>query len=125
MGDQHGMEDASSLILSKDFFKVLIQDESFKEILHEFDIGNEDIPDLFDTFDADLSGFLSVKELLRGIKKMRGEPKRSDIVEVGLVVHAIHDLLTEHADARASMREELADQHQKIRELVEAFRLQK
>jgi len=107
---------ASSLILSKPFFKILIADDFFRELMREFNIANEDIPELFDTFDADLSGFLSVKELLRGLKKMRGEPRRSDVVGISLTVHAIHDLIT-------SQDRILEEQGQTIRELVDALGL--
>merc|ERR1712232_774041 len=55
--------------------------------------------DLFETFDADDSGTLTVVELLKGIKKLRGDPRRSDVIGVSLVVHAIHDLVCEQNES--------------------------
>ena len=60
----------------------------------------EDIPDLFDTFDADDSGTMTVVELLKGVKKLRGDPRRSDVIGVSLVVQAIHELVSEATAGR-------------------------
>lgn len=91
--------EAGNLAITKAFFKDLIEEDDFRERLRELDIANEDIPDLFDTFDADDSGTLTVLELLKGIKKLRGDPRRSDVIGVSLVVQSIHDMVQEQNEA--------------------------
>merc|ERR1712187_172075 len=79
--------------ISKKFFDELLKLEPFKDLLRELDISDEDMPDLFDTFDVDANGSLSILELLKGIRLFRGDPRRSDVIGVSLVVQDIRSLV--------------------------------
>merc|ERR1712228_539469 len=93
------MREAVNLTITREFFKELIEHQSFREKLTALGISTEDIPDLFDTFDADDSGTMTIVELLKGVKKLRGDPRRSDVIGVSLVVQAIHDLVLEQSES--------------------------
>jgi len=45
--------------------------------------------DLFDVLDADGSGTLTLGEMLEGLKKLRGDPRRSDLIALGLAIRAM------------------------------------
>merc|ERR1712232_538297 len=102
-------KEAGTLTITKSFFKDLIEEEDFKERLRELDIANEDIPELFDTFDADDSGTMTIVELLKGIKKLRGDPRRSDVIGVSLVVQAIHELVAEATEQIRVQSQQIKD----------------
>merc|ERR1711879_520118 len=104
------MREASNLTITREFFKDLIEHQSFREHLRELGISSEDIPDLFDTFDADDSGTMTIVEQLKGIKKLRGDPRRSDVIGVSLVVQAIHELVAE-------VTEQIRVQSQQIKDI--------
>merc|ERR1712232_485690 len=120
-GDVHHAEgienltkEAGTLTITKSFFKDLIEEEEFVERLRELDIADEDIPDLFDTFDADDSGTLTVIELLKGIKKLRGDPRRSDVIAVSLVVTSIHDLVMEQNESIKALGKRVQEAEAKL-----------
>ena len=66
-------------------------------MLSELDV-REDMSDLFETFDLDGDGRVALAELLRGLKKLRGDARRSDVVEISLqgsaIYHTIADFQT-------------------------------
>jgi len=80
----------NDMSVTKPQFQELLTHGTFKEILRELDVSDEDMPDIFETFDVDGSGTLTILELLNGIKQLRGDPKRSDVVGVSLIVQDIH-----------------------------------
>jgi len=90
---------AADIAISKAFYKEMIKDDDFCERLRELDIANEDIPDLFDTFDADNSESLTVLELLKGIKKLRGDPRKSDVISISLQVQSMYEIVMEQQES--------------------------
>mmetsp|Transcript_5820 Transcript_5820/g.16845 ORF Transcript_5820/g.16845 Transcript_5820/m.16845 type:complete len:206 (+) Transcript_5820:2-619(+) len=86
---QAEVERAAVLQITPEFFKTLCSFWEFKHIMEELDISEEDQVGLFDTLDIDGSGTLDLQELIVGIAKLRGEARRSDIVEVGLVARSL------------------------------------
>eukprot|EP00928_Gymnodinium_smaydae_P030404 TRINITY_DN22628_c0_g6_i1.p1 TRINITY_DN22628_c0_g6~~TRINITY_DN22628_c0_g6_i1.p1 ORF type:complete len:658 (-),score=83.22 TRINITY_DN22628_c0_g6_i1:129-2066(-) len=82
---------ACDLEITHDLFRYLSTDARFSELLSELDISTEDQLDLFDTFDVDGSQSLDLVELLQGVKKLRGDPHRSDVIGVSLLVRGLMD----------------------------------
>merc|ERR1712196_262438 len=88
---------ASTAEISREWWKCLQRDERFSELLWELDIADEDQVDLFDTFDVDGGGTLDFTELLIGIKRLRGNPRRSDVIAVSLQASSMHHDLRDFA----------------------------
>eukprot|EP00928_Gymnodinium_smaydae_P036593 TRINITY_DN25551_c0_g1_i2.p1 TRINITY_DN25551_c0_g1~~TRINITY_DN25551_c0_g1_i2.p1 ORF type:complete len:298 (+),score=49.89 TRINITY_DN25551_c0_g1_i2:152-1045(+) len=86
---------AADLEISKSFWNQLFRDLRFQELLTDLDVSSEDQLDLFDTFDVDGGGTLDLAELLLGVKKLRGDPHRSDVIGVSLMVRGIQEIVTE------------------------------
>eukprot|EP00929_Paragymnodinium_shiwhaense_P116947 TRINITY_DN8701_c0_g1_i2.p1 TRINITY_DN8701_c0_g1~~TRINITY_DN8701_c0_g1_i2.p1 ORF type:complete len:606 (-),score=171.29 TRINITY_DN8701_c0_g1_i2:329-2146(-) len=65
--------------------------------LKALDIDPEDNPLLSDIFDPDNGGYVTVADLVDGLRKLRGDPRRSDIVTVDLMIRSmqeeIHEIL--------------------------------
>lgn len=61
--------------------------------LNDLDIDPADHGTLGDTLDPDHSGTINFTELLTGLQRMRGLPRRSDIVSVDLMLRATQDKL--------------------------------
>eukprot|EP00928_Gymnodinium_smaydae_P030393 TRINITY_DN22628_c0_g1_i1.p1 TRINITY_DN22628_c0_g1~~TRINITY_DN22628_c0_g1_i1.p1 ORF type:complete len:425 (-),score=53.70 TRINITY_DN22628_c0_g1_i1:500-1774(-) len=80
---------AADLEITKELWKYLSSDGRFSELLTELDISTEDQMDLFETFDVDGSQSLDLVELLHGVKKLRGDPHRSDVIGVSLLVRGV------------------------------------
>jgi len=89
---------AAEVQITKTWWSLLQMDKQFVEVLSELDIASEDMADLFETFDLDGDGKVGLAELLRGIKKLRGDARRADVVEISLqgsaIYHTIADLQT-------------------------------
>jgi len=72
-----------------DMFKAWIEDERVIGALNELDINSDDHPYLFDILDADNSQVMFVTEVIDGIARLRGEPRRSDTITIDLMVRSI------------------------------------
>eukprot|EP00927_Polykrikos_kofoidii_P059188 TRINITY_DN5427_c0_g1_i5.p1 TRINITY_DN5427_c0_g1~~TRINITY_DN5427_c0_g1_i5.p1 ORF type:complete len:484 (-),score=75.51 TRINITY_DN5427_c0_g1_i5:80-1477(-) len=75
--------------ISREFFTKLCQEARFREVLCELDVAEEDQMDLFDTLDVDAGGSLDIEELITGIAKLRGDPRRADVISIGLTLRSM------------------------------------
>lgn len=66
-----------------------IKDEEAKQVLDELDIHPQDRTRLSDIFDPDNGGTVALSDVAAGIRRLRGEPRRSDIVCVDLMIRTI------------------------------------
>lgn len=78
-----------SFEITSDVFDQVLSNPVVIDCLDDLDICQEDHGDLFDILDSDNGGTMLFGELLAGIEKLRGEPRRSDIVCVDLMVRAV------------------------------------
>jgi len=83
------MEDLLEMEIRHDLFNRWIADSRVIRALDDLDINPDDHAHLFDILDADNTGCMFVHEFLEGIMRLRGEPRRSDIVCVDLMVRSI------------------------------------
>lgn len=88
---------AMGMELDEDFFQTFVGMPEFHMLLEDLDIPSEDHKDLFEICDADGSGVVSMAELVSGVRRLRGDPRRSDLVYVML---RIRQLLTEVQDLK-------------------------
>jgi len=86
---EDAMKEATTLEISREFFQELCDDPRFMDVLNNMDISAEDRVDLFDTMDADGGGTLELEEMLMAMAKLRGKPRRSDLVNISLVTRNV------------------------------------
>eukprot|EP00928_Gymnodinium_smaydae_P073225 TRINITY_DN56461_c0_g1_i1.p1 TRINITY_DN56461_c0_g1~~TRINITY_DN56461_c0_g1_i1.p1 ORF type:complete len:590 (-),score=91.27 TRINITY_DN56461_c0_g1_i1:56-1825(-) len=85
--------------VDQSLFSDLLEESKFQEILSDLDIAEEEQVDLFDTLDVDGGGTLDVGELIVGISKLRGDPRRADIVSVSLVLRSMQENVATFMDS--------------------------
>merc|ERR1712032_850240 len=84
---------ASALEISPSLLAQCVRQPGFNELLKELDIPEEDVANLFDTLDVDGSGTVDLAELVFGLKQLRGDLRRSDIIAVSLAVQRVMSLV--------------------------------
>jgi len=97
--------EAAQSEVARELFDQVIADPAVQQILEDLDVPAEDRMGLFDVLDADGGGTLGLDELISGIIRLRGEPRRSDVIHVGIVVRSIQDEL-KHIQEQASIQRE-------------------
>jgi len=68
---------------------LVVQDSVAIAALDDLDIDPEDHKYLADILDPDNGGFIAVSELVDGLRRLRGDPRRSDIVTVDMMIRSI------------------------------------
>eukprot|EP00927_Polykrikos_kofoidii_P048267 TRINITY_DN4248_c0_g1_i4.p1 TRINITY_DN4248_c0_g1~~TRINITY_DN4248_c0_g1_i4.p1 ORF type:complete len:645 (-),score=100.21 TRINITY_DN4248_c0_g1_i4:36-1895(-) len=115
-------EGSTSTHISMSLFDELCEHSTFRDILAELDVAEEDQFDLFDTLDVDGGGTLDTAELVTGISMLRGDPRRADIVSIGLTVRSLQGMFqsfqdvvftafAEHQTSLTAIQETLAGNH--------------
>eukprot|EP00931_Biecheleriopsis_adriatica_P110407 TRINITY_DN8467_c0_g1_i1.p1 TRINITY_DN8467_c0_g1~~TRINITY_DN8467_c0_g1_i1.p1 ORF type:complete len:560 (-),score=89.71 TRINITY_DN8467_c0_g1_i1:178-1857(-) len=66
-----------------------VRDPEVMRALKDLDIDPQDFNDLSDILDPDQSGTIEVLELQEGLRRLRGFPRRSDILRVDLMVRSL------------------------------------
>jgi len=83
------MHELAETQITPDLFQELCKNARFSAILEDLDVSEEDRMGLFDTLDVDGGGTIDLHELISGIAKLRGDPRRADIIEVGLILRSV------------------------------------
>eukprot|EP00928_Gymnodinium_smaydae_P056777 TRINITY_DN40101_c0_g1_i1.p1 TRINITY_DN40101_c0_g1~~TRINITY_DN40101_c0_g1_i1.p1 ORF type:complete len:588 (+),score=118.93 TRINITY_DN40101_c0_g1_i1:136-1764(+) len=95
------MDAVMEVDVSADALDRLLKHREVVEVLKALDIDPSDNKYLTDILDPDMSGTISVLELVEGLKRLRGEPRRSDIVTVDLMMRSMQqklDILTKRVE---------------------------
>mmetsp|Transcript_94764 Transcript_94764/g.267538 ORF Transcript_94764/g.267538 Transcript_94764/m.267538 type:complete len:192 (+) Transcript_94764:2-577(+) len=92
--------------ITPELFAVLCDNARFSDILAELDVSKEDRISLFETLDVDGGGSLDMKKLVSGIAKLRGDPRRADIIEVGLTLRSLQ---TSFQEFEHDMRKDMVE----------------
>lgn len=82
------LSDATIHILGQQF-SVWLEDSSFLRVLENAEIDVHNKASLFEVLDADLSGSVTVLELLNGLLKLRGPVTKADIIAIRLKVRQL------------------------------------
>lgn len=90
IADDTGYELAYGIEVDGDIIDMAVREEAAKQALRELDINEGDFEHLSDILDPQKDKSLNLYEIMVGIKRLRGEPRRSDIVCVDLMVREIH-----------------------------------
>merc|ERR1712151_182707 len=78
--------------------KECMQTPEARSALSNLDISQEDQQNLDDILDPDNGGTIGVLDLMDGVARLRGEPRRSDIISVDLMVRVVQQSLSEMHD---------------------------
>jgi len=84
---------AVNTLIMKNVFEDTMMDPEAQKLLEDLDVAEEDRMGLFDVLDADGGGTLQLLEIILGVLKLRGMPRRSDVVQVGLMVRSLQEKL--------------------------------
>eukprot|EP00928_Gymnodinium_smaydae_P038992 TRINITY_DN26748_c0_g2_i2.p1 TRINITY_DN26748_c0_g2~~TRINITY_DN26748_c0_g2_i2.p1 ORF type:complete len:674 (+),score=91.68 TRINITY_DN26748_c0_g2_i2:93-2024(+) len=97
------LEDEEGLLLTTEFDREivdkLVEDSEAIVALHDLDIDPDDHRRLSDILDPDHSGTIGILEMIEGLRRLRGQPRRSDIVTVDLMIRALQTTAEEMSDA--------------------------
>eukprot|EP00434_Breviolum_minutum_P008755 symbB.v1.2.007716.t3/scaffold479.1/size198797/8 len=74
------MESDEEIILSEDEFNQVIKSPEVRQLLDELDVVVEPRPGVFEAFNTDDNGFISMTELVSGFMRLRGDLNKVDIV---------------------------------------------
>jgi len=85
------LESISMVPVTEREFNSFIQDEVVIACLDSLEIDAADHKYLFDILDNDNTGSIFVSQLVDGLQRLRGDPRRSDIITVDLMVRAIQE----------------------------------
>eukprot|EP00928_Gymnodinium_smaydae_P000084 TRINITY_DN10036_c0_g1_i3.p1 TRINITY_DN10036_c0_g1~~TRINITY_DN10036_c0_g1_i3.p1 ORF type:complete len:619 (+),score=131.22 TRINITY_DN10036_c0_g1_i3:101-1858(+) len=80
---------------TREEIEAAIQDGAIEEALKELDIEPQDNRFLHDILDPDHNGNIGVLELINGLQRLRGAPRRSDVVTVDLMVRSMQEKIDE------------------------------
>lgn len=75
----------------------------------ELDIDPEDNAHLADIFDPDNGGTITIRDFVDGLRRLRGKPKRSDIVTVDLMIRSIQLQVSDMCEAIPEILEAVRD----------------
>eukprot|EP00929_Paragymnodinium_shiwhaense_P047978 TRINITY_DN24324_c0_g2_i1.p1 TRINITY_DN24324_c0_g2~~TRINITY_DN24324_c0_g2_i1.p1 ORF type:complete len:663 (+),score=146.22 TRINITY_DN24324_c0_g2_i1:74-2062(+) len=78
-----------------DAMRDIAKDPEVQRALNELDVDPEDHENLAVILDPDQGGSITVVELVDGIKRLRGDPKRSDIVQIEILLRSISTVVQE------------------------------
>jgi len=108
--DQDSMTSEVDKIVNIDFDRMvmekLVRCDAVKMSLNALDIDPADHKMLWDILDPDHSGRISMLELVNGLQRLRGVPRRSDTVTVQLMMRALQEQVDE-------IHERVVDVHEK------------
>eukprot|EP00929_Paragymnodinium_shiwhaense_P114175 TRINITY_DN824_c0_g7_i1.p1 TRINITY_DN824_c0_g7~~TRINITY_DN824_c0_g7_i1.p1 ORF type:complete len:637 (-),score=97.74 TRINITY_DN824_c0_g7_i1:344-2254(-) len=85
----HVLEELYDMDVEASAIQTLTSDPEVKKTLSDLDIDPEDHDDLAEILDPDQNGSITLSELMDGLRRLRGEPKRSDIVQINILLHSI------------------------------------
>mmetsp|Transcript_52212 Transcript_52212/g.122159 ORF Transcript_52212/g.122159 Transcript_52212/m.122159 type:complete len:666 (-) Transcript_52212:58-2055(-) len=97
--DPHeGLERITHMSVNKDSFTEFLKDPEVHLILDELDVPEEERLDIFEVLDANGNGTLQLEELIHGVIRLRGDPKRSDVIQVLLVIRSLQEEMQDFRD---------------------------
>lgn len=88
------LAELATVPVSESTFKEWLKDERVIWALSDLEILAEDHKYLFDILDSDNTGAILISQLVDGLQRLRGDPRRSDIITVDLMLRAIQSQTT-------------------------------
>jgi len=97
-------------LTEEDFMRV-IEDEAVKTLLEDLDVDIMNPTGLFDTFDPEGTGRITITEMVQAILRLRGDPQKTDLIASWVALRSLHQkfdrfqltFLRAHEAQRASL----------------------
>jgi len=105
------VESIYQIDLQKSLLDELVKRPEVKEALDDLDINPDDHCHLSELLDPDNGGTISVVDLVDGLRRLRGEPRRSDVVHVNMMVRSLQLVVTETQTAVLEMQSRISHIH--------------
>jgi len=86
---QAGLDGIMDETIEEDAFGNFIQDPEVTKALRSLDIDEADDEYMFDILDSDNGGQVTVAEVIDGLQRLRGNPRRSDVITIDLMARDI------------------------------------
>merc|ERR1712151_563341 len=102
------VKDICEISLTRNIFDEVVKDPKAIEALKNLDIEAGDYCYLSDILDPDNTGDVSMPELVDGIQRLRGHPRRSDIVCVDLMIRSTQVALDRIAENVNFLRDDVS-----------------
>jgi len=109
---------AALIDVTKSMFAQVTETPEVHSLLDKLDIAHEDRLDLFDVLDADGSGTLTLGEITRGLRRLRGQPRRSDVVSNGLLMRSMQKSSTKELLKLSARIEQLESEMRQLQDVV-------
>jgi len=97
----------------------LVELEHVKDALDDLDINPDDHKQLSELLDPDHGGTIGVVDFIDGVRRLRGEPRRSDIVNINMMVRSLQAAVAETHVAVSHVIDKLARIHDAVQPLNE------
>jgi hypothetical protein len=85
------IHDLGQVEIERNVLDQVIQDSEVIQALNNLDIDPHDHSILSDILDPDHGGTVAVLDIMNGLQRLRGQPRRSDIVSVNLMIRSLQD----------------------------------
>jgi len=79
-----------NMVIDEEEFFEIMEDPFVKRILEDLDVSMFNAAGMFDTFDPDGVGYISISGLVQAVMKLRGEPQKNDLIASVLALRALH-----------------------------------
>lgn len=87
------VEEVQDLEIPKDVISEMANHQVCASALQALDISTADVGQLADMLDPDCGGTVASSEFVEGLKCLRGEPRRSDIISVNFLIREVQGRL--------------------------------
>merc|ERR1712187_781039 len=100
-------------ILSEQVFGQVIQDPVIAKAMEDLDVGlgtelnGHGVAVLFDIFDTDEDGLVSLAEFLDTLMRMRGEPQKSDVIAAWVALRSLSGKMERFEEASLAGQQNL------------------
>jgi len=99
------------LELQSSLLDQLVKLPEVKHALDDLDINPDDHGHLSELLDPDNGGTISVTDFIEGLRRLRGEPRRSDIVHVNMMVKSLQLAVSETQTSVLEMQSHISNIH--------------
>uniref|UniRef100_A0A7S2VSC1 Ion transport domain-containing protein n=1 Tax=Zooxanthella nutricula TaxID=1333877 RepID=A0A7S2VSC1_9DINO len=88
---QSGRVSIVDFSLDEEEFRAVMKDARVHELMTELDVATANPASFFNAFSPDNGGAVTLRGMVEGILRLRGEPHKSDVIASAMSIQALHD----------------------------------